>query len=253
MRMRERSWASALAAGASAILSAAGAGAYSFGPPNARTGAPGESTCNSASCHNSFALNSGTGRVAIDAPLTYARGHTYTIFVDVEHPDRIRWGFELTALGPSNQRAGTLAAIDANAQVSSVAGGRQYIKHTSVGTALGQLEGNTWIFTWRAPDPEIGDVRFFAAGNAANGNGTQLGDSIYTTVATVPEPGARAAPIAALLVVSGLRLAARGAPRQRAPRRAAPHRAGPAAGATQLPGSRPGRADSSRAGPPPGR
>jgi hypothetical protein len=45
------------------------------------------------------------------------------------------------------------------------------------------VSGNTsnWSVNWTAPSTDIGQIRFYAAVNAANGNGNTLGDVIYTT------------------------------------------------------------------------
>jgi hypothetical protein len=61
--------------------------------------------------------------------------------------------------------------------------GRQYIEHTQLGTFAGTPAGHTWQIRWTAPSADIGTVRFFAAGNAANNDGTNQQDYIYTTTA----------------------------------------------------------------------
>ena len=192
--------------GVFALLTPPSAGANSLGPPDQRTGAFAEMTCNSLLCHNSFELNSGTGMVAIDGPSSYEPGQTYPILVDVAHPDQMRWGFELTVLDEITLMAGELAPLDANTQVSTTLS-RQYIKHTLSGTAPGRADGNTWTFEWTAPDTDVGEVRLYVAGNAANGNGSQFGDYIYTTTlpVPVPEPTATSMALAALAALGALR------------------------------------------------
>ena len=41
----------------------------------------------------------------------------------------------------------------------------------------------------------MGTVLFFAAGNAANGNGARSGDFIYTTSAGLPSPSTPVTPV----------------------------------------------------------
>ena len=147
------------------------------GPENGRTGAPGESNC-TVGCHSSFPLNSGSGSVAISGiPETgYMPGEKYTITISVSQSGQIRWGFEAVILDASNNNAGTITVTDASRTQTSQSGGRTYIKHTLGGTASG-----TWTFDWTAPASDIGEITIYAAGNAANGNGSNQGDFIYTT------------------------------------------------------------------------
>lgn len=156
-----------------ALLAPAVALAYSGGPPDGRTGAPGEGNC--TACH-SGTLNSGDGQLAIDGPTQFTAGETYTLTVSLQDPGQQRWGFELTQLGE-----GSLTSTDGNTQVSS-SGGNDYAKHTSVGTHNGTPDGPvSWTFDWTAPAEAPETVTFYAAGNAANGNGSTSGDFIYTT------------------------------------------------------------------------
>ncbi|MBW3624913.1 MAG: hypothetical protein KY468_16045, partial [Armatimonadetes bacterium] len=105
--------------------------------------------------------------------------------------------FELTAKKADNSRGGTITVTDpANTQLigSPPVTSPQYIAQTSQGTAEGQPDvGPTWSFQWTAPPQGSGNVTFYAAGNAANGNSSASGDFIYTTNA-VSREGAVAAP-----------------------------------------------------------
>ena len=161
--------------------------AYSNGPPNARTGAPGELTCQN-SCHPSFALNSGTGNVAIEnAPAEYTPGETYLLTVHVTHPTQHRWGFELCARTESNGQGGTVSVAQPSFTTTGTQGGITYLKHISAGTFNGQTSGASWNFNWTAPSEGTGPITFYSAGNAANGNNSTSGDNIYTTSLTVTE------------------------------------------------------------------
>ncbi len=160
------------------------AAAFSSLPPAAKTLAPGEGIC--TECHVGNALNDGVGSVVItDVPTPYMPDQVYAITVTVARAARSRWGFELTVLKDSdNTMAGSLANTTTFTGMQSF-NGRSYVSHTtnnigSDGTFLGQTSG-VWTFNWTAPAAGAGAVTFYAAGNAANGNGTQLGDNIYTT------------------------------------------------------------------------
>jgi hypothetical protein len=156
--------------------------AYSGGPPPAHTGAPGELSCRQ--CHNSFDLNSGPGEVRIEGvPAVYEPGETYTVTVRVRHPDRRRWGFQVSAYTDGLEAAGTFTITDAAHTQTVSADGITYVQHEAAGTYPGTSNGASWEFEWTAPGPGAGRVTFYAAGNAANNNSLPSGDNIYTTFA----------------------------------------------------------------------
>jgi hypothetical protein len=155
--------------------------AYSFDPPDEKTGAPGEGTC--ADCHVGNDLNASGGSLMLTIPETYIPNEVYTIVVNLSRAGQSRWGFEMTALDADGARAGSFEADDAaNTQVSDT-NSKQYIQHTSVGTAQGTNDAHSWEFQWTAPDADIGPITFYAAGNAANGDFSPAGagDYIYTS------------------------------------------------------------------------
>lgn len=156
--------------------------AFSGGPPTERTGDFGELTC--MECHTGNTLNASGGSFAITGvPAEYQPGQTYPITVSIQKSGQSRWGFELAVrVVSSGLQAGTLATTDSNTQIDS-AGGIQYIMHSSAGTHP-RANSGSWTFNWTAPATARGVVRFGAAGNAANNNGTNQGDFIYTATAT---------------------------------------------------------------------
>src|SRR6185436_16808076 len=161
--------------------------AFSAGPPAGYTGAPGEEPEACAECH--VPPDAGTGHISITAPQTYVPGQTYQITVTHTNsdPTRLRWGFELTALDTSDEKAGELQNI--NPQLTQIiqggpGGNRQYIEHTAGGTFINQTGGASWTFNWTAPPTDVGVVTFYAAGNQANNDGNTSGDFIYFTFAS---------------------------------------------------------------------
>src|SRR5688572_20761310 len=164
--------------------------AFSAGPPAGYTGAPGEEPEACAECH--VPPDAGTGTIAITAPQTYIPGQTYPITVTHSNPDptRQRWGFQLTVLDTSDEKAGELHSTDGLTQVLNNQGpgsARQYIEHSASGTFVGQSNGASWTFTWTAPAEDVGVVTFYTAGNQANNDGNTSGDNIYRTfVAAAP-------------------------------------------------------------------
>jgi hypothetical protein len=148
---------------------------YSSGPPDEVTGAPGEGIC--VDCHTSFPLNSGNGSLAITGPAQFLPGHTYPVTVTIQDAGQQRWGFEFTPL-----TQGTCAITDATHTQMQIVSGKAYVKHTTGGTYNGTVNGPiSWTFNWTAPISAPAQITFYAAGNAANGNGNNQGDYIYST------------------------------------------------------------------------
>ncbi len=194
--------------GAAALLMTMGlASARSTGPGGRFTGAPGDSPIACTQCHTGAALNSGKGSVRIVFPGggQYQPGATYRVKVAVRDPDQQRWGFQLTARLASNAavaQAGDLRPTgdftraicqDATNKPCTDANPIQFIMHNAAGTRSGTPNGVDFEFDWTAPAAGSGQITFYAAGNAANGNGNNQGDFIYTTNLSVDEAPPRPA------------------------------------------------------------
>ncbi len=177
--------------------------AYSDGPPDGYANNP-PFYENCQACHSNLV---GDGALALlGAPLGgYTPNATYTLAVELRDPGQRRWGFELTVLDDvANAQAGTLVVTDpVNTQLSDNIGtDADFMKQTLDGTYAGILNGPvTWQFDWTAPDS--GNVTFYLAGNAANGNANPTGDVIYwiqhpVTPVTAIEPVAAPAALVRL-------------------------------------------------------
>ena len=168
------------------------ASASSVQPPASRTNAPGEGNC--TQCHGGNLLNTAGGSVTIgDVPASYVPGQTYALSVAVQRPGQSRWGFELTALKGDGTAAGTFANLNTLTATQTNLS-RFYINHSRQtpgddGTEQGSPSG-LWQFNWTAPAAGAGTVTFYATGNAANGNGADTGDFIYSTTTTSTEGSA---------------------------------------------------------------
>jgi len=162
------------------------------GPPVGASGAPGgpditpDRTCNQASCHIGNSVNNANGSVALlDLPDKYTPGKTYDITLQLMSTSTggnvgRRWGFQITALRLDlATRAGTWTPQSGQIIHINPAKQRDYLSHTITGVQQGTSSPVTWHLRWTAPATEIGPVGFFFTGNAANGNGTNLGDFIY--------------------------------------------------------------------------
>ncbi len=158
------------------------------GAPQGTSGAPGETTC--VACHGGQP-NSGAGklRIALDgAAATYTPGQKTRVRVTLEDPSARRWGFELSVKaenGNTQGSAGSLQPVDANTQVLNQ-GSSQWITHTPSGTRNNTRGPVTFEFDWTSPSSDAaGPLVFYAAGNAANGNGSTSGDLIYASTLRV--------------------------------------------------------------------
>jgi hypothetical protein len=162
------------------------------GPDPGYTNAPGD-IGNCTACHNDpiELPNVGPGSISITGnPATYQPGQQYTLTVTVQQGSLMRFGFQLTAIDLAGSRGGTLESLGSETQVLSATGlgGRQYIEHNQSGTSASQAGRRSWQLRWTAPTTDIGTVVFYAAGNAANDNGSNEGDNIYTTNAISDSP-----------------------------------------------------------------
>lgn len=165
------------------------------GPPVSRTGAPNELTCSSADCHLGSAVNGGGGTLTITGfPANYSPGQEVDITVTMAQSGRIRYGFEATIIDDQGRRAGDITNVEpGRTQIKQgpVAGNlRQYIQHTFNGnSANGGTDQGRWTFRWKAPAQSVGRITIYVASNAANDDGSQTGDLIYTKSAS-SQPGA---------------------------------------------------------------
>jgi uncharacterized protein (TIGR03437 family) len=117
------------------------------------------------------------------------------VTITINDPDARRWGFEASPrLGSdASKPAGTMTPADANEQVTDE-GGVQFATHTTAGTRNGTASGVTFEVDWTAPPDGSGNVVFYVAANAANGNGSPTGDRIYSTSVTLTEAASASNP-----------------------------------------------------------
>jgi uncharacterized protein (TIGR03437 family) len=180
-----------------AVLIPLGIWAYSGGPDPRSEGADGGRACGTGStCHLSSPVNSGGGRVEItlSAGTTYSPGQRQRVTVTITHSGARVYGFQASARLESNLRngqAGTFTPLGSGVIVlcedgrtrpsggSCPSGQLEFIEHSQPSTS------NRFEFDWTAPSTNVGNIRIFVAGNAANGNGLSTGDNIYTADLTL--------------------------------------------------------------------
>lgn len=151
-------------------------------PPLVRTGAPGETSCASSGCHASVATqNSPFVMIDIGGGLTtYQAGQTYQITV-TNSDSGSKYGFEMVALDNTNSSVGTFignAAQHTNVSTSS-SNNRMYVRHFNAQATP------VYTFQWTAPSSGVGQITFYVASNAANGNGMGTGDKIHLKTAVL--------------------------------------------------------------------
>ncbi|MCX6590604.1 MAG: hypothetical protein NTZ56_03680 [Acidobacteria bacterium] len=184
-----------------AALCSAAVWANSSGAPGGRAGVPGEGgTCAAAGCHAGTALNGGGGNVSmtLSGGTTYTPGVAQTVTVTIVDSAARVYGMQAASrlASSSSTQAGTFRALTDRLQVEcwSTDFLRDAQKTASGCPASAPLEyithsraepGNAFTFEWTPPATANGNVILYVAANAANGNGSNSGDRIYSTTVTL--------------------------------------------------------------------
>ncbi len=137
------------------------------------TGSPGDgSTCSNCHGGGSFAT---TGTITTNIPVAgYALNTTYTVTVSFTGGVGAKRGFQLTAEKAGGTKVGTFMAGSG----SQVFNSQKTVSHSSNTVT-------SWSFSWTSPSADQGAVTFYAALNAANGDGGTNGDKVITLSTTV--------------------------------------------------------------------
>jgi hypothetical protein len=157
---------------------------YGTGSPGGKSGSPGDGGSTCTECHGGTASPQ-NGWITTSIPDDgYTPGETYTITATGTHNGVVKFGFEATAENTAGTKIGTLTIT--NSTETKLVNSNKAVTHKSAGTTP---TGNTksWSFNWTAPAAGTGNVGFYAAFNAANGNGNSTGDVIYKSSLTIPE------------------------------------------------------------------
>ena len=150
-------------------------------PLAGKTGAPGETTCANTGCHTG---PTPTGNIVINfsGGDFYSANGQYTIAIAVNEVAE-KYGFEITALDNGNNLAGIplpqVGSTTTIAPTSGAVGSRKYVSHKGAGAS------STWVIDYTAPSLNVGDITFYVAANAADGNMAKTGDKILTATKTI--------------------------------------------------------------------
>ncbi len=145
------------------------------------TNSTGEGNC--TNCHSGPAVNSGGGQVYVTSNIpgwVYTPGQTYTLSVIVKQTGKPLFGVGLEILkGTSN--AGTMIITNAAKTQIKTATISGKVRNNLVHTFNGGLHADSAVFTfnWIAPATNIGAVKIWFTGLAANNNGGESGDLTY--------------------------------------------------------------------------
>jgi uncharacterized protein (TIGR03437 family) len=166
------------------------------------TGAPTDhSGQNCTACHNTAPVNSdplGSLTVTVE---DYKPGIQQTIRILMQHPQKTRFGFQMTIREESNQTqsAGTFTSASSFVQVACDDGSqfgsappcttaRQFAEHKNAPTGSGTMSFEFDVL-WMPPSQEVGRVDVYVAAVAGDGDQTAAGDSVYTVVKTLSNAG----------------------------------------------------------------
>jgi len=182
--------------------------AFNSGPDPRSEGGPGGPAlaCAQSGCHTGTAVNGGGGRVELQFPdgTTYTPGQKQRIRVVITDSAARGYGFQVSARLGSNETNGQAGRFEvvgsgqlilcANGSERSGSGNcptnspLEFIEHSRPSTT------NTIDIDWTPPATDSGNIRFYVAGNAANLNGQNTGDRIYTANFTLTPRAASNSP-----------------------------------------------------------
>lgn len=153
------------------------------GAPSGNTNSPGDGkTCARDSCHTGEAKPI-SGLLSADVPAAgYNSTDTVTFTLTIDFPGRSTFGFQVSPQTLEGDKIGKLIATD-DIQTKTTSVGK-FITHEKQG--IDGSDGKTWTFDW-APLEATGDVTFYYAVNAADGDEEPTGDSIYYGSFTISE------------------------------------------------------------------
>jgi hypothetical protein len=151
---------------------------WSTQSPGNKTGSPGDGGANCTECHAGTPIEEDYWILNSDLLLWgYQPGETYMITVIGVDGDAGKFGFEATVEDASGNPVGTLQNMDPTR--TQLINSNTSITHTFAGTVPLADTGTIWFFNWVAPATAVGNIGFYAAINAANGNGNNSGDQVH--------------------------------------------------------------------------
>ncbi len=159
-----------------------------------KTGAPGHGSCKE--CHK----GSGNGSVTLSfsGGTEYEVGKIYSMMVTISDPTQQRWGFSMVARDTDDNTVdvGTWSVAPGSTDTRVHGTGTDpdsHVSHLLAPLTVG-VHSHTFEVNWTAPAGGVGDVTFYVAANAANGDGSRdFGpagsglDNVYLNSLTIGE------------------------------------------------------------------
>jgi len=160
-----------------------------------------------STCHNSFgpANSDPTGSLKV-VMSDYSANIQQTIRITVQHPEATHWGFQITIreVSDETQSSGTFSpsapgdpvgiqvVCDDGSRFGAAPPCNNLRQYAEQKNAPGGAIATPFEFdvNWQAPANEIGKLHVYVSAVAANGDGTPLGDHVYTTVLTIASASA---------------------------------------------------------------
>lgn len=181
--------------------------AHAAGPDAHHTAVPGppnEDSCNTSGCHVGTPVNGGGGSVKLtsSAGTSYVPGQKQTLTITITDSVARVYGFQITArLSSDHSKPAGSFTTGANQFVlcaaASLADPGNFRPGSGNCPASAPLEfaehsspfkTNVITVDWTPPSTAVGNVDIYVASNAANGDGSERGDHIYTANITL-QPG----------------------------------------------------------------
>ncbi|MBL4623836.1 MAG: T9SS type A sorting domain-containing protein [Flavobacteriales bacterium] len=161
------------------IVSTNTAVSYTNGAPNTYTGSGGDGkTCGTnGGCHSGGAAPK-IGWIETNIPANgYVTSTTYNVSITVSETGTSKFGFSATAEDAFFTHRGSWISFTGTTSIGD------YLTHTVQSTSA--IDSKTWVAQWTSPQEYVGDITFYAALLAANGNSNSTGDNVYTSELTV--------------------------------------------------------------------
>ena len=157
------------------------------GPGGGYSNAPGDGNC--TACHTSSLItsnNTNLNNIRLKGNFTgngYIPDSTYSMELTFKQTGKVKYGFQITCLDKTGSPAGTFTNTSTRtSKVTKLYNSktREYIQQTTLGTSTVGTDSTRWVFNWKAPSANIGNLTFYMVVMAANNNGTDdNGDIVY--------------------------------------------------------------------------
>ena len=153
------------------------------GSPGGKTGSP----TDGASCTGCHYAGVGTGAtITTNIPSSgYVPTQVYTVTANINQSGISKFGFEITAEEANFLSAKKGSFLVTNSNETKFVNNNDAITHKAGGTS--GSNSKSWSMDWEAPNTGTGAVTFYGSFMAANGDGTNSGDTYHSATETVNE------------------------------------------------------------------